>query len=194
MSFKTGHTPSSKGKTTTSEPIRDPQKVAEIKELLKDSERDLALWTLALNTALRAGDLVNLTWDDINDDGHSITLTVLEGKTKKRRVIPLNPASSFVLRAWRANCESGYIFSGQRGQMSTEGWSRLVKSWCKSVGLEGNFSSHTTRKTFVRLQHDVHGTSLTTLMHMLNHSTPQQTKIYMGKMDDDVLTAYEYEI
>jgi len=46
--------------------------------------------------------------------------------------------------------------------------------------------------TFVRLQHDVHGTSLTTLMHMLNHLTPQQTKIYMDKMDDDVVDAYKH--
>ena len=190
MGFKAGHTPVSKGKTTTSDPIRDPKKVEEIKALLSDSPRDLALWTVALNTALRASDLVNLTWDDTQDDGRTITLTLLEGKTKKRRVIPLNPSASSVLRAWRGKCESTHIYSGQRGQMSIEGWSRLVKGWCKAVGLEGNFSSHTARKTFVRLQHDVHGTSLTTLMHMLNHATPRQTAVYMGKMDDDVLNAY----
>ncbi|MCL6485418.1 MAG: tyrosine-type recombinase/integrase, partial [Janthinobacterium lividum] len=107
--FEVGHTPSHKGKTTTTDAIRDPEQVAAIKELLKDTVRDLALWTLALNTALRAGDLVGLTWDDTQDDGTTITITLLEGKTKKRRVIPLNPATSAILRAWRIQCDQPYI-------------------------------------------------------------------------------------
>ena len=192
--FEVGHTPSHKGKTTTTDAIRDPAHVGLIKKLLKDNVRDLALWTLSLNTALRAGDLVKLTWDDTQDDGTSITLTVLEGKTKKRRVIPLNPSSSKILRAWRIECEHTHIYSGQRGAMTTATWSRMIKGWCEAVGLEGKFASHTARKTFVRLQHDVHGTSLTTLMHMLNHSTPAQTMQYMGKMEDDVAEAYTNEI
>lgn len=192
--FEQGHTPKHKGKTTTTDAIRDPEKVAAIKELLKDDVRDSALWAVALNTALRAGDLVNLMWTDTHDDGNVITLTLLEGKTKKRRVIPLNAPTSSLLRAWRAECNDCYIYSGQRGQMTTAYWSRLIKGWCEAVGLEGRFASHTARKTFVRLQHDVHGTSLTTLMHMLNHATPSQTLTYMGKMTDDVAEAYNNEI
>lgn len=192
--FEVGHTPSHKGKTTTTDAIRDPGQVAVIKKLLKDNVRDLALWTLALNTALRAGDLVGLTWDDTQDDGTTITITLLEGKTKKRRVIPLNPATSAILRAWRIQCDQPYIYSGQRGAMTTATWSRMIKSWCKEAGIDGRFASHTARKTFVRLQHDVHGTSLTTLMHMLNHATPQQTLVYMGRMTDDVEEAYNNAI
>lgn len=192
--FEVGHTPSHKGKTTTTDAIRNPSQVAAIKELLKDDVREVALWTLAINTALRAGDLVNLKWEDSYDDGTAITLTLLEGKTKKRRVIPLNKKTSTILRAWRAQCDHVNIYSGQRGAMTTATWSRMIKGWCKAVGIEGRFASHTARKTFVRLQHDVHGTSLTTLMHMLNHATPQQTMAYMGKMDDDVKEAYCKEI
>jgi integrase len=192
--FEVGHTPSHKGKTTTTDAIKDPLQVALIKELLKENVRDLALWTLSLNTALRAGDLIKLTWDDTHDDGTSITLMVLEGKTKKRRVIPLTPNISAVVRAWRIECNQHHIYSGQRGAMTTATWSRMIKSWCEAVGLEGKLASHTARKTFVRLQHDVHGTSLTTLMHMLNHATPAQTMQYMGKMEDDVAAAYTNEI
>lgn len=194
MGYLTGHTPSHKGKTTTTDAIRDPKQVGAIKELLKHNARDLALWTLSLNTALRAGDLVKLTWSDTHDDGTTITLTLLEGKTKKRRVIPLNAATSSILREWRKQCDHEHIYSGQRGSMTTATWSRMIKGWCEVVGLEGRFASHTSRKTFVRLQHDVHGTPLVTLMHMLNHSSPLQTIQYMGKMTDDVAAAYKNAI
>jgi integrase len=74
--------------------------------------------------------------------------------------------------------------------MSTETWSRLIKGWCAAAGLEGRFSSHTARKTFVRLQHDEYGVPLTTLMHILNHSSEARTMVYMEKMTDDVSQAY----
>ena len=192
--FKRGHVPAHKGKSTTTDAIRDTADVAAIKELLKDDVRCLALWTVSINAALRAGDLCKLKWQDTHDDGSVITLVVLEGKTKKRRVIPLNPACSALLRAWRRVCDCEYIYSGQRGALTTATWGRMVKDWCEAVGLEGRFSSHTARKTFVRLQHDVHGTSLVTLMHMLNHTSPLQTMTYMGKMADDVSAAYKNSI
>lgn len=189
--FEVGHTPSHKGKTTTTDAIKDPMQVALIKELLKDHVRDLALWTLSLNTALRAGDLVKLTWDDTHDDGSSITITLLEGKTKKRRVIPLNPATSQILRAWRGQCEHNHIFSGQRGAMTTATWGRLVKGWCETVGLDGRFASHTARKTFCRIQYEQNGVKLATLMHILNHSSELQTLTYLGCLQDDVNDAYK---
>ena len=49
-------------------------------------------------------------------------------------------------------------------------------------------------KTFVRLQHDVFGTSLTTLMHVLNHLSERQTLSYMGLLAEDVAEAYAHAI
>jgi integrase len=186
--FQQGHTPSHKGQMTTTDPIKDLAIVQSIKQRL--TGRDLALWTVAVNSALRAGDLCNLTWDDTHDDGTTITLTLLEGKTKKRRVIPLNPETSGFLRSWRARCESVYIYSGQRGRMTTATWGRLVKAWCEETGLKGSFSGHTTRKTWARIQHETFGTSMATLMSALNHSTEKQTMTYIGKLSDDVMKAY----
>lgn len=186
--FKSGHKPPHSGKQTTTDPIKALEVVQSIKQRL--SGRDLALWSVAVNSALRAGDLVGLAWDDTDDDGSTITLKLLEGKTKKRRVIPLNAETSGYLRSWRYSCESVYIYSGQRGQMTTASWGRMVKGWCENVGLKGNFASHTTRKTFVRIQHDHFGTKMATLMEVLNHSSERMTMKYMGRLSDDVLKAY----
>lgn len=190
--FAQGHTPTHKGRTTTTDPIKDLEVVRQIKASL--SVRDRALWSLAVNSALRAGDLVRLRWIDLHDDGQCITLRLLEGKTKKPRTIPLNEQTSSDLRAWRAFCESEFIYSGQRGALTTATWGRLVKDWCKRAGLEGNFSAHTTRKTFVRLQLDVFNTPLYTLMHVLNHSTERQTLKYAGRLADDVAAAYSHSL
>lgn len=190
--FQVGHTPAHKGQHTTTDPIKDLEVVHKIKEFL--SVRDRALFSVAINSALRAADLCRLQWDDAEDDGSTITLRLYEGKTKKFRQIPLNPSASADLRAWRGICDHTNIYSGQRGGMTIHTWGRLVKSWCQQAGLKGKFCSHTTRKTFVRIQHDEFGTSMAVLMDVLNHSSERMTLRYMGKLGDDVVKAYSHSI
>lgn len=115
---------------------------------------------------------------------------VCDGKTKKPRSIPLNPEASGALRRWRATCDSPFIYSGQRGQLTTAAWGRMVKHWCESIGLKGSFAGHTARKTFVRIQHDHFKTSLPVLMTVLNHSSERQTLCYMGRLGEEIATAY----
>lgn len=187
--FTTGHESPNKGRTITTDPIKSPEALAKVRQQLQTT-RDRALFEVAIGSALRAGDLVKLTWDDTSDDGITLTLTLLEGKTKKRRVIPLNEAASSALRLWRRECDSPHIYAGQRGALTTASWGRMVKAWCEAAGLEGSFASHTARKSFVRLHHDYLGTSMATLMEVLNHSSERQTLTYMGRMADDVTKAY----
>lgn len=190
MTFSVGHIPAHKGKVTTTEPIRDLDTITRLRDHLKGSLRDTALFSVALNSALRASDLVKLQWSDTTDDGRCITLRVLERKTGKVRLVPLNEQASEDLRKWSIVSTSSFIYAGQRGPYTIGSWSRLVKDWCAAVGLTEHIASHTLRKSFVRLQHDHLGTSLTTLMVMLRHSSPVQTLTYMGRMSDDVAKAY----
>ena len=194
MKFQPGHTPNHKGRTTTTDPIKNIEDVAKIKELLKDNVRDLALFTLAVNSAFRVGDLCNILWEDVIDDGSIMTLRVLEGKTKRPRNVPLNPAASRILRSWRGKCENEYIFSGQRGRMTTATFGRLVKMWCKEIGLKGSFCAHTTRKAWIRLQVDHFKTSLPVIMTAVGHKSESQTLHYCGKLGDEVLKAYSNSI
>lgn len=192
--FVAGHTPKHKGQRTTTDPLKTGAAVAKVKTLLQGEVRDFALWVVACNSMLRAGDLVKLTWENCEDDGEHITLRLLQGKTKKPIAVPLPADVSAALRAWRAQCDSEYIYSGQRGSLTVATWGRMVKAWCHAVGYEGNFSSHTCRKTGVRVRYDEHGTSLATLMHMLSHTSEATTLIYMGKMTDEVQQAYAVSV
>lgn len=189
-----GHQPAHSGKRTTADPVTTLTDLEKVKNLLRGHTRNYALWVLATNTMLRAGDLVALQWTDLHEENGTITIRTLMQKTGKPITIPLSQEVSTALRAWRAECESPFIFSGQRGQLTVSFWSRLVKDWCHQVGLKGNFSSHTTRKTGARLRHDFFDVELSTLMHMLGHTSERTTLIYLGKMDQRVQHAFSVSL
>lgn len=192
--FAEGHTPAHKGRTTTTDPITDIAVVAKIKRLLEENVRDLALWTVAVQSAYRVGDLCRLRWIDTTDDGTTITLRVLEGKSKRPRIVPLPPQASHALRMWRYECDSEFIFSGKRGQLTTATFGRMVKEWCRRAGVQGQYAAHTTRKTWVRLQVDHFGTSLPVVSTAIGHHDVTQTLRYCGKLQDGVRQAYANEL
>ena len=66
----------------------------------------------------------------------------------------------------------------------------MGKQWCADVGLQGSFAAHTTRKTWVRLQVDHFGTSLSVIMTAVGHRSEAQTLHYCGKLGDVVTKAY----
>jgi len=87
------------------------------------------------------------------------------------------------------------MFVGQRGKMTHGYLGKLVRQWFEDAGIAAkNVASHSMRKTFVRLQHEVFGVSLGTLMTALNHSTEKQTLAYVGLVAEDVEKAYANEI
>lgn len=186
MPFRLGHIPAHTGKTTTADPIKSRTDLAKVKQVVQESPRDYAILCLMVNTALRAGDLVRLKWEDLHDN----EVRLLERKTGKRKVVPLNDQTVEALRRWRAVCEDEHIVSGQRGPLTTATLGRLVKDWCARAGLEGQFSAHSTRKAFVRIHINEIGTSMPVLMQIGNWSSERMVLRYCGKLDADVQKAY----
>ena len=118
--------------------------IAKIKALLADSARDLALFTLGINTAFRASDLLDLQRDDLADlpDG-SMEVFTKERKTGKLRRVTINRQTADVLRRHLRTSSGTYVFEGQRGQLTVSYFGRLIKQWCEAVGLKGQFATHT---------------------------------------------------
>jgi integrase len=55
------------------DPIRDPQKIREIKQKLRaTNSRDYLLFTMGINLALRASDLLALKVGDLFDKGDNV--------------------------------------------------------------------------------------------------------------------------
>ena len=199
--FQTGHVPKHKNRVTTTEPIRDLKAISDIKRYLRTNPRNLALFTLSINTAFRASDVLNLRHENLKQLRNGcIEITTREKKTGKLRVIVLNVEASNVLNdyiALKAHTKpDDLVFPGQRGNaMGTSYYIRMCKTWIKEGALiDGRFATHSLRKSWTYHQHFTHGVSLTTLMYCLNHSSERQTLTYCGSMKEEERAAYQNSI
>src|SRR5688500_1188807 len=84
------------------EPIRDRKRIAQIKNLLRGQGRyrDLFLFVVGINTALRISDLLRLRIGDFVDEASQIRgrFSVREQKRDKRNEIVVNDS---MREAWR---------------------------------------------------------------------------------------------
>jgi integrase len=185
--------------TISVEPIRNPRDIKAIKKLLSDKPRDLTLFTLGINTNLRASDLVALTCDMVADLKAGDSLVLKECKTGKVRRITINKAVKTTIRALLADHRGGPsapLFLSQRGNkaLSVPSVSRLVKGWCKAINLVGNYASHSLRKTWGYHQRVTFGTGIPELMVCFNHSTQRQTLDYLCIQPDEIRDVYLNEL
>jgi len=124
-----------KGSVLRKEPIRDYRAIEDIKKLLKDKKRDLALFVLAINSNLRACDLLNLTIDQVQYLQVGDDLVLREKKTKKIRRIVINQAVWHALNEWieihpqRKNNQAPLFLSRKGGKpLTVPTLSGMVKS------------------------------------------------------------------
>ena len=145
------------------EPIRDRKKIAQIKNLLRGQRRyrDLLLFVVGINTALRISDLLQLRIVHLVDDQQHIKrrFWIREQKRGKRHEITINNSIREVLEefleAYPGVADNpkhflffntkikNYAVSIKRGQA----W-KFITTICQQVGLRGNFGTHSLRKTW----------------------------------------------
>ena len=168
-----------KGSTIKVEPIKELKDIGTIKKLLADKPRDLALFTIGINTNLRASDLLRIKVGMVRGLQPNDEIEVREKKTKKNKRVTLNKACIDAIRNLLASKpfkDSDYLFQSQRAEvLIVPSVVRMVKKWCRAINLKGNFGSHTLRKTWGYHQRVTFGTDLPRLMVCFNHSTQKQT-------------------
>ena len=187
-----------KGSTIKVEPIKELKDIRTIKKLLADNPRDFALFTIGINTNLRASDLLRIKVWMVRGLQPNDEIEVREKKTKKLRRVTLNKACIDAIRdllASRPFKDSDYLFQSQRAEvLIVPSVVRMVKQWCRAINLKGNFGSHTLRKTWGYHQRVTFGTDLPRLMVCFNHSTQRQTLEYLCIQADEIREVYENEL
>jgi len=166
------------GDEIRAEPIKAAKDIKAIKKLLAANPRDYALFTLGINTNLRASDLLRITARQVRNSKAMDEIELKEQKTGKRRRISLNKSCVDAINALlksRDHADDEPIFSGQRGPLTVPSVNRLVKQWCRAVNLKGNYGSHSLRKTWGYHQRVSFGRGLPELMVCFNHSSERQT-------------------
>jgi len=186
-----------KGDMIRVEPIRDLKAIKTIRKLLADKPRDLALFTVGINTNLRASDLLQIKAGMVRHLKPMEEIELKEKKTGKLRRISLNRGcieAIQVLLKSRTYAAEEPIFSGQRGPLTVPSINALLKDWCAAVNLKGNYGSHTLRKTFGFHQRVTFGRGVAELMLVFNHSSERQTLAYLGIQPEEIKSIYQNEI
>ena len=182
------------------EPIRDRKKIAQIKNQLRGQRRyrDLLLFVVGINTALRISDLLELRIEHFINDQQRIRnrFWIKEHKRGKRQEVVINNSIREVLEEYLAAHPSiltdhkHFIFFNTKANSFMQpirrgqSW-KVITTICRQVGLRGNFGTHSLRKTWgyhARMQ----GVDLALIMHKLNHESIAYTKRYLGITDDEL--------
>lgn len=184
---------------STTEPIRDIHKLLDFKNYyldIKPNLRNYAIIAVGLNTALRISDILNLTCDDVYQDGKVRRhITVTERKTGKENRILLNHEAETALAQYRKELiqtemykeGNPYLFPSSRkahAPISRSQAYRMVTAAAAAVGIEGHISCHSLRKTF-GYHAWKQGSDPVVIMVIFNHSSLSITKRYLCIEQDD---------
>nr|WP_320192693.1 tyrosine-type recombinase/integrase [uncultured Desulfobacter sp.] len=189
-----------KGSHISVEPIRKQKDIKLIKKILHDSPRNLCLFTLGINTNLRASDLLRIKVEQVRHLQPEEEITLKEKKTKKQRRINLNRACIESIRNLleSINYENDdFLFLSNRKDkkaLTVSSLSTLVKKWCKDINLKGNYASHTLRKTWGYHQRVTFGVGIPELMVCFNHTSQRQTLDYLCVQPEEIKSIYQNEL
>ena len=177
---------------STVEPIRDWDKIQEIKSLLlrEGNYRDWLLFSLGLNFALRISDLLKLRVSDVYDiDMFPKDRFILrEKKTGRENLITINNGSKESLvryhRLTRIQYANDFLFRSRQGSGKPIGRVqayRIINKLVRRVGLKDmNCGAHSLRKSWGYHAYRRFNLSLDDIMLKLNHQSIKSTKRYIG--------------
>jgi len=184
------------------EPIRDRRKLKQIKNQLRGAGRyrDLLLFVVGINTALRVSDLLQLRIGDFIDAHGAVRerFWLREEKRNKRHEVVINHSIREALEEYRAvypnveNNLNNFLFFNTRTHDYShpidrrQVW-RIISDICSAVGRGGNYATHTLRKTW-GYHARMNGVGLALIMHKFNHSDLAYAKRYLGITDKVFLT------
>ncbi|MBV1873869.1 MAG: tyrosine-type recombinase/integrase [Gammaproteobacteria bacterium] len=185
-----------KGSSIKVQPIRSFEAIAAIKAHLYGQPRNLCLFTLGINTAYRASELLSLTIGQVAYLKAGDVLDIKQQKTSEYRMAVLNTVAVNSIQNWLAchpsSMATAPLFQSQRGRkaLSVAAVNRLVKSWCGDIDLSGNFGSHTLRKTWGYHQRTHNHASVALLMRAFGHASEAQTLDYLCILPDEITALY----
>ncbi len=188
--------PWNKGKLVGQKPPLKLQEVwaIRIRLQLTNRTRDLALFNLALDSKLRACDLVKLRVQDISHGGTiAKRAIILQQKTQQPVQFEITEQTRKSLSDWmqHANLKTGdYLFRSRfraSPHISTRQYARIVDSWISEIGLDpATYGTHSLRRTKASLIYR-RTKKLRAIQLLLGHRKLESTVRYLGIEVDDAL-------
>lgn len=194
------HTPWNKGRAQGQKRALTVAQVRRVKELLEEHGRirDLALFSLALDTLLRASDLLALRVSDVRDAAGEIRsgVTIRQKKTGQPLTVELSTSTRVALAHLihaEAKAAVDYLFAARRPSalptpLSRRWYGHLVKDWAQLAGITDTaaFSTHSLRRTRAAYIYE-NTNNLEAVRRVLGHKSLASTSAYLGVDDSKAL-------
>lgn len=183
----------------TTQPIRNVKQVRELAEffLKRNETRNYVLIIMSVHTALRIGDLLALSWDDVYDferERIRESVTINEQKTGKQKTVLLNASVARALKLCLPAAKPGYaVITSRKGAgraISRQQAYRIISGGAKALGFTFKVSGHSLRKTFGYLAWKSGNVSPAVIMKIYNHTSLAVTQRYLGLTQDDLNDCY----
>ena len=192
--------PWNKGKLTGPKPPLQPMHVWGIRTnlQLEGRIRDLCMFNLAIDSKLRACDVVSLRVETVAPHGYALDrATVRQRKTGRPVKFEITEPTreSIDSYLWTSGKKPGeFLFRGRGGSdrhLSTRQYARLLSEWLGKIGLDpGLFGTHSLRRTKATLIYRRTG-NLRAVQLLLGHTKIESTVRYLGVEVDDALAIAE---
>ena len=193
-----------------------PFEIQDVKKMItyfKENEMwvQYLIFIFGINLARRVGDTLALTWEHIYnpDTGKMRTdlLEIVEDKTDKLANPHINSACRKAIELFLAktginpaeNNYKNYVFMQVSGNfkgnvITADGYRKTLKKAARTVGIEYNIGTHSTRKTFgmiSRMLHPGDYDSMELLQTIYNHADTKTTKHYIGLTKQKIDAYYD---
>ena len=192
--------PWNKGKLIGPKQPLSLKQIWSIRHSLKIEERyrDLALFNLAIDSKLRACDLLSLRVSDVSNDGQvNRRATILQQKTQSPVKFEITSRTRRSIERWIDMAKlsrTQFLFPSRQHasrHLSLRQYSRIVGSWVRSAGLDPTmYGTHSMRRTKATLIYR-QTKNIRAVQLLLGHSKLESTVRYLGIEVDDALEMSE---
>lgn len=128
-------------------PIKDKEKIAQMKKILSSNKRNLLLFNLGINSGLRVSDILAL---DIKDVKGKTFIELREQKTNKYKQFPINEKIQSDIKDFiqNKNVNEPLFLSQKDNRLSRVQVYKILRKAAKEVGIEVYIGTHSLSKTF----------------------------------------------
>ena len=193
--------PWNKDRSVGQKPPLSIDQVQIIKMLLSQAGnlRDVALFSLAIDSSLRGCDLIRLRVQDLASERNVYErASITQKKTTEKVSFSMSPYTREAIRELietENKSPTDFLFTRQKGDqrlsITPTHYRRLVKTWITHAQLDpAIYCSHSLRRTKVALVYKETG-NLRAAQVLLGHKSIENTKNYLGIEQDEALSIGE---
>lgn len=170
-------------------PIKDKEKIAQMKKILSSNKRNLLLFNLGINSGLRVSDILALNIKDVKD---KTFIELREQKTNKHKQFPINEKIQSDIKDFiqNKNINEPLFLSQKDNRLSRVQAYKILRKAAKEVGIEVHIGTHSLRKTF-GYHHYKQFDDIVLLQKIFNHSSPSVTLRYIGLEQETINESYK---